>query len=283
MDNVRSLGSLLEQQIRVIYRPQEAFGALKDAPFSNVLLSYGILLLLFNSILSGILSFVGGGKISYIFTSIVVGTFGLCILAVFGLCVLAAIFHFLVLLSGGRKGFRKTLAVTMYGTTPILLTGWIFLSLWTYDPVRSHWIAYAAYLVSFLIWLFVLMAIGIRKVQDLTRIRSLISAGITGFCIFFVMAVVLFFFLSVTQNEFWIEPNSDAGKICNDSSECQGKCISQGFYSSRYMEILPEGSNITGTCSSTADTRGCQCILNRKQNGTYAGKYDRVRSCVCVD
>lgn len=273
MDNSGSPESFLKQQIGVIYRPGDAFEALKDTRFSSVLLSYGILLF-FNSILTGILSFVIGGTISLFSEPLLLGTFGVCILS--------AIFHFLVLLSGGRKGFRKTLAVTMYGTTPILLTGWIFLCLWTYDPVRSHWIAYAAYLVSFLIWLFVLMAIGIRKVQDLTRIRSLISAGITGFCIFFVMAVVLFFFLSVTQNEFWIEPNSDAGKICNDSSECQGKCIS-GYVYSQGMEMLSEENNISGSCSSTSFPRGCYCTLNKKQNVTYEGKYDRFRSCICVD
>jgi hypothetical protein len=171
MGNARSLVSLLKQQIRVIYRPEEAFGALKDPPFSNVIISYGILLL-FNSILTGILSFVIWGKISIFFTPLLVGTFGLCILAV--------ILHFPVYLLGGRKGFRKTLEVMMYGTTPLLLTGWIFLSLWTSDLIHGHWIGYAAYLLSFLIWSFVLLGIGIRKVQDLTRTRSVISAGTAG-------------------------------------------------------------------------------------------------------
>jgi hypothetical protein len=274
MDIARSLGSLLKQQIRVIYRPGDAFGVLKDAPFSKVIASYGILLF-FNSVLTGILSLVIRGTISLISVPLLLGTFGVCILA--------SVLHFSVFLLGGRKGFRRTLQVTMYGTTPILLTSWVFLNVWLYDPIRSHWTAYAAYLLSFLIWSFVLMAMGIQKIQDLPRTRSVISAGTAGFCIFFVLTVVLIFYLGVTQNFFGIESNSDAGKICNDSSECQGRCLSRYISTSSYPLVLPENSNFTGTCSSTGSSKGCFCTLSGQQNVTYKEKYDRVRSCMCVD
>lgn len=52
-------------------------------------------------------------------------------------------------------------------------------------------------------------------------------------------------------------PTSDSGKICSDSSECQGSCIYDGKVTNR------QPVSGTGKCSSYAITVGCQSLVNQ--------------------
>lgn len=53
-----------------------------------------------------------------------------------------------------------------------------------------------------------------------------------------------------------IEIYSDGGKICNDSSECQGACTSK--------EVIKEGTKSTGYCrGSEIDAFGCFNVITK--------------------
>ena len=42
---------------------------------------------------------------------------------------------------------------------------------------------------------------------------------------------------------------SDAGKVCSDKSDCQGRCLYQGE--------APAEASVTGQCQATSDPCGC--------------------------
>ena len=55
---------------------------------------------------------------------------------------------------------------------------------------------------------------------------------------------------------------SDAGKVCDDKSDCLGRCISDN-------NSLPPNSNATGTCQPTEPFFGCFTEINGgKTQGT---------------
>jgi hypothetical protein len=278
MGVIRSLGVLLKQQIRVLYRPRDAFLALNETSIVHVALVFSILLFLTGLVAEIIplayLGWVTPDNTGYYLMKVA----GFYLWGMVGVVFLSVLFHIPAMILGGKNRFLRTLGVAMYAVTPFFLAYWISFALQAFLPVDIRGIL----LIIAFIWSFVLMRMGLAGAQDLVHRRTALTATTLGIALFIVFAVLALFLIMVTQNFFWEKPYPDAGNICNDSSECHGACLGSYVMSSG-PQVLPQNSQITGTCSSSSSWRGCFCTLNRRQNETEPEQYDRVRSCMCVD
>ncbi|KCZ71422.1 Yip1 domain [Candidatus Methanoperedens nitroreducens] len=91
-----------------------------------------------------------------------------------GIFIGGAIFHIGVYIAGGKKGFDQTLRITMYGSTPSLLLGWI--------PIIG---------IIAGIWSLILQTLGIRQLHEITIGRAIIAVLIP-LIILGLLTVVLF-------------------------------------------------------------------------------------------
>jgi putative hemolysin len=82
--------------------------------------------------------------------------------------------------------------------------------------------------------------------------------------------------VGISRHELCNLPTGDGGKICIDSSECNGTCIADESLTSDQMDQLRDGGSsvrTTGKCTAWRITVGCQAVVN---NG-------ETRGLLCVD
>lgn len=100
-----------------------------------------------------------------------------------GIFISGAIIHLGVLLFGGKRGYKETVKVLIYGGTPSYIFGWIPLI----GPI-------------FAIWAFILEIFGIRELQDLSTGRALaailVPILIIGFLLTIVIAATVYLYVS---------------------------------------------------------------------------------------
>lgn len=180
---------MIRQQIRVLYRPGDAYQAMKRSRFISIAIAYGALLVV-NCILTEVLSLAMAGERDLIFIPLFMGTVGLFICA--------AVLHVPVLILGGRQGFLKTLSVVMYGVTPVLTTSWIFGILGNTGIIPILWIyLLLLYLLLFFAWSFILIIVGLKEAQELTLTRSALAAGIALVLLFVIIVATGHYYLSL--------------------------------------------------------------------------------------
>lgn len=99
--------------------------------------------------------------------------FGTLIGGIIGVFIGGAWIHIFVWALGGRKGYVETVRSIMYGSTPMLLLGWI--------PI-----------VSFIggIWAIVLDILGIRELQEMSTGRA-VAAVVIAIVIVLVIVAIL--------------------------------------------------------------------------------------------
>jgi hypothetical protein len=74
----------------------------------------------------------------------------------------------------------------------------------------------------------------------------------------------------ITQSEFCVVPFKDAGKPCEDSSQCSGRCEVAPEFWNRSLKV---GNAVKGVCQTNNDPCGCQSRVTQ-------GKVEEIR---CVD
>jgi hypothetical protein len=139
-------------------------------------LLYYILIVLFNAILTALVVLIlgGHGTLNTMSTLLkqlgwalpFVGALG-AILVVIVMAILAVVFlfiggiwlHIWVYIAGGRKGYMHTVKALAYGSTPVMIIGWI--------PIIGPFIGG--------IWTFVLEVLGVREMHQISTARAAIA------------------------------------------------------------------------------------------------------------
>lgn len=165
--------------------PVAAFAAARDDG-ADVLAPYCIVLLLFNAILSALISLAGVTAIALLAETR--PGFGMPVIVFFGILVGGAVLtvlfclwvHLWVLIAGGRKGFPATARAVIYGMTPYALFGWI--------PVFGFF---------FSLWAIVLQIIGLKEMQEISSGRALVVMMIAVMVPIIVLVLVaMYLFVS---------------------------------------------------------------------------------------
>ncbi len=105
------------------------------------------------------------------------------ILGVIGIFILGFILHVFVYLMGGRKGSKQTIKAVMYASTPVLLFGWI---------PSIYYIA--------ALWSLVLFILGIRKLQEITTARAILTLVIPIIILFVIAAVFVYMIFQIDSD-----------------------------------------------------------------------------------
>jgi len=167
-----------------LLNPVETFQQSRADEPRAVFTYFGVLLL-FNAILSAVITAVGIETLKMfngmsfglaipvlVFVMILIGGF-ICTL------ILGAWLHLWVYILGGRKGIMQTINAVIYGSTPRLLLGWIpFIGL------------------LFALWSLVLGVIGIRELQEMSTERAVIAVGIAVLIPLIVIILVAAYFIT---------------------------------------------------------------------------------------
>jgi len=167
-----------------LLNPVETFQQSRADEPRAVFTYFGVLLL-FNAILSAVITAVGIETLKMfngmsfglaipvlVFVMILIGGF-ICTL-IFGAWI-----HLWVYILGGRKGIMQTINAVIYGSTPRLLLGWIpFIGL------------------LFALWSLVLGVIGIRELQEMSTERAVIAVVIAVLIPLIVIILVAAYFIT---------------------------------------------------------------------------------------
>jgi len=139
-------------------------------------LKYYILIVLFNAILTALIVLIFGGHGTLNTMSALLKQFGWAlpfvgalgaILVVVFMAIVAVIFlfiggiwlHIWVYIAGGRKGYMHTVKALAYGSTPVMIIGWI--------PVIGPFIGG--------IWTLVLEVLSVREIHQISTARAAIA------------------------------------------------------------------------------------------------------------
>ncbi|MEI7432846.1 MAG: YIP1 family protein [Methanomicrobiales archaeon] len=183
------LNDFMEKVRGFILKPVETFQECKEDSLGNAL-TYYIILVIINAILSTLVLFAGISTLSMyekipgmegifpavLFVGIIVG-------GIIGVFICGAWLHIFVWLLGGRKGYEKTLKAIMYGSTPGLLISWI--------PIIG---------IIGALWTLILEILGIQELQEMSTGRAA-AAVILAVVVFVIIIIVvaLVFFMAVTR------------------------------------------------------------------------------------
>ena len=148
--------------------PVETFRKVKDEDMGPGI-KYFIILALIFSILFAVIFTLLGAMVGSMFGGaflggMIGGTMGIVMFIplFFGLLVSlfigSAILHLFVYLVGGRKGYTQTLKAYAYGSTPMLLLGWIL-------PISF----------VFSIWSLIVEILGIRELHEISTGRAVLA------------------------------------------------------------------------------------------------------------
>ena len=176
--------------------PVRSFGAVREKTVSNSL-PYYIIILAIGSFLSAIVSVAitstvlaalqeASAKLGLALpvltgVGIIAITLFFIVLGIIGVFIVGAWLHLFVYLLGGRQGYGQTVKALMYGSTPLMLIGWIPII----GPVIGG------------IWSLVLDVLGIRELHQISTAQAvaavalafLVLAAIIGFiAAFFIIA-----------------------------------------------------------------------------------------------
>nr|WP_321352692.1 YIP1 family protein [uncultured Methanoregula sp.] len=167
-----------------LLNPVETFQQSRADEPRAVFTYFGVLLL-FNAILSAVITAVGIETLKLfngmsfglaipvlVFVMILIGGF-ICTL------VLGAWLHLWVYILGGRKGIMQTINAVIYGSTPRLLLGWI---------------PFVGFL--FALWSLVLGIIGIRELQEMSTERAVIAVVIAVLIPLIIIILVAAYFIT---------------------------------------------------------------------------------------
>nr|WP_319375852.1 Yip1 family protein [uncultured Methanoregula sp.] len=167
-----------------LLNPVETFQQSRADEPRAVFTYFGVLLL-FNAILSAVVTAVGIETLKMfngmsfglaipvlVFVMILIGGF-ICTL------ILGAWLHLWVYILGGRKGIMQTINAVIYGSTPRLLLGWI---------------PFIGFL--FALWSLVLGVIGIRELQEMSTERAVIAVVIAVLIPLIVIILVAAYFIT---------------------------------------------------------------------------------------
>ena len=184
---------ILEKIKRFVLDPVSAFRKARDDDAVPVM-SYFFILLVFFSILSGLVSAMGVMKnpIPYMIKSDLVASDPLVTFIVVFFAVLIAYLFFVLIwglwlhlwtyVVGGRKGVLSTEKSVVYASTPYLLIGWI--------PVIGPVIG--------LIWSIILQVIGLRELHEITTTKAVLAMGLAVVIILIVMSILIGWLLIAT-------------------------------------------------------------------------------------
>lgn len=183
--------SFIKKVKGILFSPRKTFQELIDESFFKTLKFYFLILLIISIFFSliGALSFyvvlpkILGEKF---FTNIPV-SYELLILLLFGFFIIGGlIFSFITglilhvfvkFIGGGKKSYKETIRAVMYGLTPLILFWWIpFLQIVT--PI----------------WAFLLILIGIKKFQEISRVRAILVM-VVPIVIFLIIGLIWKIFL----------------------------------------------------------------------------------------
>jgi hypothetical protein len=159
------LNTILTKVQGFLFKPVETFQKSRDDEPVHVF-TYFLALLLFDVILTTLLTFLGVGNKMYAGITPGIGSpaafFVVIFVAGFIFTLLGSAWvHLWVWVVGGRKGIMQTVKAVMYGMTPNLLLGWI--------PLVG---------VIFFIWTLILEVLGIRELHEISTIKAVIVLAI---------------------------------------------------------------------------------------------------------
>ncbi|MEN6341139.1 MAG: YIP1 family protein [Methanospirillum sp.] len=173
--------SITEKIQGFILRPVETYRAVRDETFGDAI-TYFVVLLIINAILSAIVGFLGfsaigmpGGAIAGAggVGAMIAALIGAVIFGIIGLIVGTILLHIGVVIMGGHGGIMQTFKAVVYGLTPYYLLGWI--------PIIG---ALAG------IWGLIIEILGIRELHDMTTGRAVI-AWVISLVIVIIIVVIL--------------------------------------------------------------------------------------------
>jgi hypothetical protein len=159
------LDTILTKVQGFLFNPVETFRKSRDDEPGPVF-AYFIALLLFDAILTTLITLLGIGSKMFegmmpaigspvvLFVAIFVGGFIFTLLG-------SVWIHLWVWMVGGRKGIFQTIKAIMYGMTPNLLLGWV--------PLVG---------IVFFIWAIILEILGIRELHEISASKAVIAMAI---------------------------------------------------------------------------------------------------------
>jgi hypothetical protein len=158
--------------------PVETFRHLRDDDLSTAI-KYYIILLVFYSVISGIIAMFGFHAFSAATSLPAMGIYSIVfffIAGLLGIFISGIILHIFVYIVGGRRGLDQTLKTVLYASTPGLLLGWI--------PIIGIFVG---------IWGLVLEILGIRELHEISTGRAILAVLLPV-----VVIVILVVLASVT-------------------------------------------------------------------------------------
>jgi hypothetical protein len=160
------ISSMMEKVSGFLLDPARAFReATDDAPAT--VFPVFVLLLLIHAVFSALIFVVVAGSDQVpglmVFGSLgaIVLFFGIVVCGIAGALLFGAWLHLWVFLFGGRQGIWQTLKLVLYGSTPLLLFGWI--------PLIGF---------LFVLWSLVLGIFGVRELQELSALRAILAVAL---------------------------------------------------------------------------------------------------------
>ena len=151
----------------ILTEPSKTFDTLKEEKLGEAINYYAIIALIY-ALLSALVFALAFGSMFGRFGMMVgagPGAAGISVMFVIvfiiwitGAFIGGTIFHIFVYLAGGRKGLAQTIKAVIYGSTPLLLLGWI--------PVIG---AIAG------IWSLILEVLGIRQLHEITTGKAILA------------------------------------------------------------------------------------------------------------
>ena len=147
------------------FNPVETFQKSRDDEPVTVV-TYFVVLLLFDAIMTTLLVMVGAGNKLYTGLMPGMGSPAVLFVVVFAGGLIFTILgsawlHLWVWIMGGKKGFMQTIRAVMYGMTPNLLLGWL--------PLVG---------VIFFVWTLILDILGIRELHGISASKAVIALAV---------------------------------------------------------------------------------------------------------
>jgi hypothetical protein len=178
--------NFVEKLKGLLMNPVETLQQLREEGLGDAL-TYFIIILVVYAVLSTIVSMailsgvsaLTGAAFPELGTWMPLIIFGTAIIGGFiGIFVGGAWLHIWVYVFGGRNGYLQTIKSLMYGSTPVMLLGWI--------PVVS---------VIGAIWAFILQILGIRELHGITTGQAVVAVLIAIIIPIIILAILLSYFL----------------------------------------------------------------------------------------
>ena len=178
--------NFVEKLKGLLMNPVEALQQLREEGLGDAL-TYFIIILVVYAVLSTIVSMailqgvsaITGTAFPELGSWMPLIIFGAAIIGgLIGVFVGGAWLHLWVYVFGGRKGYLQTVKSLMYGSTPVMLLGWI--------PVVS---------IIGAIWAFILQILGIRELHGITTGQAVIAVLIAIIIPIIILILLFSFFL----------------------------------------------------------------------------------------